>query len=39
MYSCSMSQALRALQIYLREMESNAFVKSTVAVHILIPHS
>ena len=30
---------LSASQIDLREMESNAFVKSTVAVHILIHHS
>ena len=39
MWSCSIPQDLRAFQIDLCVMESKAFVKSIVAVHILIPHS
>ena len=39
MSSCSIPQVLRASQIELWLMESNAFKKSIVANHILTPHS
>ena len=39
MYSCSIPQNLRASQIEMCVMESNAFMKSIIATHILTPHS
>ena len=39
MYSCSIPQDLKVFQIDLWVMESNAFMKSVVAAHILIHHS
>ena len=39
LYSCSIPQDLRASQIDLWVMESNAFMKSIVAAHILMSHS